>query len=61
MFNDTTAQNENRLLGVRQMVNEVLFKKGRDIFDTRDVVESRRFHPTLIVIFLKETKFYHNF
>ena len=31
------------------------------IFGRRDVVESFRFHPTLIVLFLKEIKFYYKF
>ena len=32
-----------------------------DIFSGRDVVESLRFHLTLIVIFIKQTEFYINF
>ena len=33
----------------------------KDIFRRRDVVESFRFHPTLIVLFLKQIKFYYKF
>ena len=36
-------------------------RERKDIFCRRDVVESLRFHPTLIVIFLKQTEFYSNF
>ena len=35
--------------------------KKRKIFGRRDVVESFRFHPTLIVLFLKQSKFYYTF
>ena len=31
------------------------------IFGRRDVVESFRFHPTLILFFLKQTEFYYKF
>ena len=33
----------------------------KDIFGRRDVVESFRFHPTLIVLFLKQIEFYYKF
>ena len=33
----------------------------KDIFGRRDVVYSFRFHPTLILLFLKQTKFYYKF
>ena len=37
-------------------------EEGRkDIFGRRYVVESHEFHPTLIVIVLKQTEFYSNF
>ena len=36
-------------------------QERKDIFGRRDVVESLRFHPTLIVIPFKETEFYSNF
>ena len=36
-------------------------RERKDIFDRRDVVESFRFHPTLIVLFLKQIKFYNKF
>ena len=35
-------------------------QERKDIFGRRDVVESLRFHPTLIVIFLKQSEFYTN-
>ena len=31
------------------------------VFGRRDVVESFRFHPTLIVVFLKQIEFYYKF
>ena len=34
-------------------------QERKDIFGRRDVVESFRFHPTLIVLFLKQTEFYY--
>ena len=39
----------------------LLNQERKGIFGRRDVVESLRFHPTLIVIFLKQTEFYSNF
>ena len=33
----------------------------KDIFGRRDVVELFRFHPTLIVLFLKQIEFYYKF
>ena len=33
----------------------------KDIFGRRDVVETLRFHPTLILIFLKQTEYYSIF
>ena len=33
----------------------------KNIFGRRDVVESFRFHPTLIVLFLKQIEFYYKF
>ena len=36
-------------------------QERKDIFGRRDVVESFRFHPTLIVLFLKQTEFYYKF
>ena len=33
----------------------------KDIFGIRDVVESFRFHPTLIVLFLKQIELYYKF
>ena len=36
-------------------------RERKDIFGRRDVVESFRFHPTLIVLFLKQTEFYYKF
>ena len=33
----------------------------KDIFGRRNVVESFRFHPTLIVLFLKQIEFYYKF
>ena len=35
-------------------VQIILLNERRDIFGRRDVVESFRFHPTLIVLFLKQ-------
>ena len=41
----------------------ILLKKGKIyiLFGRRDVVESFRFHPTLIVLFLKQIEFYYKF
>ena len=36
-------------------------QERKDIFGRRDVVESFRFHPTLIVLFLKQILFYYKF
>ena len=36
-------------------------RERKDIFGRRDVAESFRFHPTLIVLFLKQTEFYYKF
>ena len=36
-------------------------RERKDIFGRRDVVESFRFHPTLIVLFLKQIEFYYKF
>ena len=36
-------------------------QESKDIFGRRDVVESFRFQPTLIVLFLKQIKFYYTF
>ena len=36
-------------------------QKRKDIFGRRDVVESFRFHPSLIVLFLKQIEFYYKF
>ena len=36
-------------------------QERKDIFGRRDVVESFRFQPTLIVLFLKQIKFYYTF
>ena len=51
------------ILTVRHILVECnhFARERKDIFGRRDVVESLRFHPTLIVIFLKQTEFYSNF
>ena len=51
------------ILTVRHILVECNhFARGRkDIFGRRDMVESLRFHLTLIVIFLKQTELYSNF
>ena len=36
-------------------------QERKDIFGRRDVVESFRFQPTLIVLFLKQIQFYYTF
>ena len=36
-------------------------QERKDIFGIRDVVESFRFHPTLIVLFLKQIELYYKF
>ena len=36
-------------------------QERKDIFGRRDVVESFRFHPTLIVLFLKQIELYYKF
>ena len=36
-------------------------QERKDIFGRRDVVESFRFHPTLILLFLKQIEFYYKF
>ena len=51
------------ILTVRHILVECnhFAREMKDIFGRRDVVESFRFHPTLIVLFLKQTKFYDKF
>ena len=36
-------------------------QERKDIFGRRDVVESFRVHPTLIVLFLKQIELYYKF
>ena len=36
-------------------------QERKDIFGRRDVLESFRFHPTLIVLFLKQIELYYKF
>ena len=36
-------------------------RERRDIFGRRGVVESFRFHPTLILFYLKECQFYNKY
>ena len=36
-------------------------RERKDIFGRRDVMESFKFHPTLIVLFLKQIEFHYNF
>ena len=36
-------------------------RERKDIFGRRDMVRSFRFHPTLIVLFLKQIEFYYKF
>ena len=46
----------------RQLYSHNNFAQERkDIFGRRDVVESFRFQPTLIVLFLKQIEFYYKF
>ena len=49
-----------RLRGTAFVKNIILLEKGK-IFGRRNVVESFRFHPTLIVLFLKQIEFYYKF
>ena len=51
------------ILTVRQILVECnhFARERKDIFDRRDVVESFRFHPTVIVLFLKQIEFYFKF
>ena len=51
------------ILTVRHILVECnhFARERKDIFGRRDVVESLRFHPTLIVIFFKQIEFYSNF
>ena len=39
----------------------IVAEKRNDIFGRRNVVESFRFHPILILFYLKECHFYHTF
>ena len=36
-------------------------QERKDIFGRRDVLESFRFHPTLIMLFLKQIELYYKF
>ena len=49
------------ILTVRHILVECnhFAQERKDIFGRRDVVESFRFHPTLIVLFLKQIEFYY--
>ena len=51
------------ILTVRHILVECnhFARERKDIFGRRDVVESFRFHPTLIVLFLKQIEFYYKF
>ena len=51
------------ILTVRHILVECnhFARKRKDIFGRRDVVESFRCHPTLIVLYLKQIKFYYKF
>ena len=51
------------ILTVRQILVECnhFAQERKYIFGRRDVVESFRFHPTLIVLFLKQIEFYYKF
>ena len=51
------------ILTVRHILVECnhFAQERKDIFGRRDVVESFRFYPTLIVLFLKEIEFYYKF
>ena len=51
------------ILTVRHILVECnnFAREREDIFGRRDVVESFRFHPTLIVLFLKQIEFYYKF
>ena len=48
------------ILTVRHMLVECN-QERKDIFGRRDVVESFRFHPTLVLTFLKECQFCYKF
>ena len=51
------------ILTVRHILVECnhFAEERKDIFGRRDVVESFRFHSTLIVMFLKQIEFYYKF
>ena len=51
------------ILTVRHILVECnhFARERKDIFGRRDVVESFRCHPTLIVLFLKQIKFFYKF
>ena len=51
------------ILTVRHILVECnhFAQERKDIFVRRDVVESFRLHPTLIVLFLKQIEFYYKF
>ena len=51
------------ILTVRHILMECnhFARERKDIFGRRNVVESFRFHPTLIVLFLKQIEFYYKF
>ena len=51
------------ILTVRHILVECnhFAQESKDIFGIRDVVESFRFHPTLIVLFLKQIELYYKF
>ena len=51
------------ILTVRHILVECshFARERKDIFGRRDVVESFRFHPSLIVLFLKQIEFYYKF
>ena len=63
--NDPPPQCEHcqSILTVRHILLECnnFAREKKDIFGRRHVVESFRFHPTLILLFLKQIEFYYTF
>ena len=63
IFSYVFKQMRQCILTVRHILVECnhLARERKDIFGRRDVVESFRCHPTLIVLFLKQIEFYYKF
>ena len=58
---DQLDMNHDKVLSIFIFTISLCNQERKDIFGRRDMVESLRFHPTLILLFLKQTVFYSKF